>query len=121
MFTWSGQDFTTKLRSLRGVKKITVATAFFSDFGLNLLSDIIQNNNVAPANVTVYLSMEFSDRNPADLLMSLKNIAKPFIITKTNLHAKAFLFEGENDLFLSGSSNLTQGGFRDNLEFNLSG
>lgn len=39
--------------------------------------------------------------------------------TKKFLHAKAFLFIGEDKQFVTGSSNLTLGGLKNNLELNL--
>lgn len=119
MYTWSGPDMIAKLKGLQGVRKVTIATAFFSEYGLELLSEIVSSNRVSPENVKIYLSMEFSDRDPAGLLERLSKIAKPSIVIRMKLHAKVFLFEGKENLLLTGSSNLTKGGFGDNLEMNV--
>jgi len=119
MLTWSNNDIVTKLRGLKGIKKITIATAFLSDFGFTLLSEIVHNNNIPPSNITLFLSMEFSYHDPAKLLTALDGIAQTYIVTKVKLHAKVFLFEGASNLLMTGSSNFTRGGLQDNLEMNL--
>jgi len=118
MYTWVGSQALEKINGLNGVKKITIATAFFSEYGLKLLTDVIHKHAIPPQNVTIYLSIEFSDRDPAGLLERLCKIASTYIVTSTKLHAKVLLFEGKDNLMLTGSSNLTKGGFVDNLEFN---
>ncbi len=118
MFTWVGEDITKSIKKLSGVKKITIATAFFSEYGLNQLRRLVETNTILPKNLIVYLSMDFSDSNPVHLLQSLLEIATPHIVIRSKLHAKVFLFEGMTNLLITGSSNFTKGGFQDNLEFN---
>jgi len=118
MLTWTGDKVVEQMRSLRGVKSITIATAFMSQYGLNLLKEIISANDIMPANVKLFLSMRFSDINPVEILKELSGISKAYIVDKRTLHAKVFLFKGPPDFLVTGSSNFTEGGFLKNLELN---
>jgi uncharacterized protein YktB (UPF0637 family) len=101
------------------VKSLRIATAYFSEFGLELLMKLIKNNRLLKSEVIMYLSTEFSNTKAAELLTKLKGIATVYIVEDLPLHAKVYLFEKKQGVYelVHGSANFTKGGFEDNLEF----
>lgn len=118
-YQWKRGNLVEYIQSLRKVKSIRIATAYFSEYGLNLLKVFINNNNLAKSNINIFLSTEFNNTMAVFLLKELSNIANVYIVDALHLHAKVYLVEKENGDFelIHGSSNLTQGGFQKNLEF----
>ena len=80
---------------------------------LTLDEAIKKERNDLPFNIDI----DNSIRNLLDFLNSNKIEVRRY--TKRFLHAKAFLFLGENRKLLTGSSNLTLAGLQNNLELNL--
>ncbi|MBS2967792.1 phospholipase D family protein [Metabacillus sp. KIGAM252] len=118
-YQWKRGNLVEYFERLCKIKSIRIATAYFSEFGLNLLKDIVIKNKLPKSKVVIFLSTEFSNTSPAFLLKELSKTANVFIVDSLQLHAKVYLVEKEDgDLeFIHGSANLTQGGFQRNLEF----
>lgn len=90
---------------------------FFSYSGLCILKRIIDKYNLKKDQVHIYLSDEFSQDKPHELLLELCQIAKVKIIFKKFFHAKVYLLRGNINKVIFGSSNFTNGGFENNIEF----
>lgn len=118
-YEWRKSFLTEYFKKQNGIKSVTIATAYFSKYGLNLLQGLVKLNQLSKDKVTLYLSEEFSDLKAAELLIGLNEIATVYIVEKIPLHAKVYLFEKEkgNHELIHGSANFTQGGFEKNLEF----
>ncbi|WP_147533009.1 phospholipase D family protein [Bacillus marasmi] len=118
-YQWKRGNLVEYFERLSKIKSIRIATAYFSEFGLNLLKDIVNKNKLPKSKVVIFLSTEFSNTSPVFLLKELSNIANVFIVDSLQLHAKVYLVEKEDGDFelIHGSANLTQGGFQRNLEF----
>lgn len=101
------------------IKSLKIGVAYFSDFGLQLLKNLIKKHSLKMEDIEIVLSRDFSSSNPSELLKELSNIAKIYIIREDILHSKIYFIESQTKNFLIfGSSNFTQGGFEKNLEFN---
>ncbi|MCM3225262.1 phospholipase D family protein [Terribacillus saccharophilus] len=115
---WNKGKLTTMLREVEGIESLIITTAYFSDYGLSILKSCIEKNHLNKENVTLFLSTEFSTKSPSLLLKRLSKIAKVFIVTKENLHAKVYIFKyHDRTEVVYGSANFTRGGFESNLEF----
>ncbi|SFA86417.1 MULTISPECIES: phospholipase D family protein [unclassified Bacillus (in: firmicutes)] len=99
------------------VTKINIITAFFSNYGLILIKELKNNNNLPKDKINIYLSKEFSMNNPGKLLEGLLDIANVYIVHQDKLHAKVFMFYTSERIYVyHGSANFTRGGLEDNLE-----
>lgn len=99
------------------INKIIIVTAYFSNYGLDLLKELKVKNNLPKDNITLYLSVEFNINNPGILLEELSKIANVYIVHKEKLHAKVFMFYTSRGLkSYHGSANFTRGGLEGNLE-----
>lgn len=117
-YEWRKNFLIEYFKKQNDVKSVTIATAYFSKYGLNLLQDLVKLNGLSKEKVTLYLSEEFSNLKAAEILKSLNNIATVYIVEKIPLHAKVYLLEKEeNHDLIHGSANFTQGGLERNLEF----
>ncbi len=112
---YSGTIIKKKLIEQNGINKIKIATAFISQYGIDVLKEIIKINNISKENVELYLSYKFTDEGFSEILNQLINISKIKLIDK--LHAKVYFLEGEKNLLIYGSANFTKGGLISNLEF----
>lgn len=119
LYYWNGNvDIEEELVSFPGVKSFEVATAFFSYEGLRIVENVAKAYQLSKKNIRIYLSEEFSTDNPHELLEKIIEIATVKIVTRKKLHAKVFLLNGEsNHKVIFGSSNMTKGGFKINIEF----
>jgi len=118
-YVWVPSKIEKKMKNLTGLRKITVSTAFLTLYGVGLLRDVVFRNKLKKQSVAVYLSKEFSDIDPGNILERLRDFADVYIVNRKKLHAKVYYFESDTDLLIVGSSNLTKGGMVDNLEFNI--
>ena len=58
---YSGTIIKKKLIEQNGINKIKIATAFISQYGIDVLKEIIKINNISKENVELYLSYKFTD------------------------------------------------------------
>lgn len=115
---WKNGYLTKVFRNAKNIRHINIVVAYLSDFGLDLLRDCVERNDLSIDKVNVFLSVEFSKDNPAELLESLSKIATVKILTKRDLHAKVYAFYNEHKVEIySGSANLTYNGCESNLEY----
>ncbi|AOY05577.1 phospholipase D family protein [Bacillus subtilis] len=99
------------------INEITIVSAYFSSYGLDLIKEIKEKNFLDKDDITFYLSKEFSVNNPGKLLEELSEIANVYIVHKEKLHAKLFMFNTTKGLkAFHGSANFTRGGLDVNLE-----
>lgn len=121
MYYWSKNVGKVKLEneliSPDKVKEIFIGTAFFSYEGLRILQEIIKKNNLKKNNVHIFVSDEFSQDKPHELLSELCNIAQVKIFFNHPFHSKVYLLKGNENKVIFGSSNFTAGGFEKNIEF----
>ena len=99
------------------VNKITIVSAYFSNYGVDFIKELKAKSNLHTDNITLYLSKEFSMNKPGVLLEELSDIANVYIVHKEKLHAKVFMFHTSKGLkAFHGSANFTRGGLDENLE-----
>ena len=101
-YQWKRGNLVEYFDKLSEIKSIRIATAFFSEFGLNLLKDMVNKNKLSKSNVVIFLSTEFNNTSAVLLLKELSNIANVYIVDSLQLHAKVYLVEkqdGNFDLF----------------------
>ncbi|MDR9855632.1 phospholipase D family protein [Paenibacillus sp. VCA1] len=111
------KGYITKAVSEKKINKIIIVSAFFSDYGLDIIREIQRKNNLQKSSILIYLSKEFSLHKPGDLLEKLTEYAIVYIVHKLKLHAKLFLFyTTEGVQIYHGSANFTRGGLENNLE-----
>ena len=101
------------------VKEIMIGTAFFSRDGLEIIRKLANKYNLKKDRIKIFLSSEFSNNKPHELLKELDSVCTVKIIFDRIFHSKVYLVKGiNNSKLIFGSSNLTNGGFRKNIEFN---
>ncbi|WP_419725259.1 phospholipase D family protein [Terrisporobacter petrolearius] len=106
-----------ELLSLEYANELYIGTAYLSEKGLLILKEIIEKYNLKKNKVHIYLSYEFSQNNPDQLLEELNKISEVKILFNRIFHSKVYYLKGSNDKLVFGSSNLTSGGFENNIEF----
>ncbi|MDA8227753.1 MAG: phospholipase D family protein [Desulfitobacterium hafniense] len=121
MYYWSKNVSNIILEEeLHCVDKVTelyFGTAFFSNEGLRILKEVVKKNNLKRESVHVYISNEFSQDKPHELLQEICKIAQAKIFFNHTFHSKVYLLKGQTNKVVFGSSNLTMGGFSKNIEF----
>ncbi|WP_336989739.1 phospholipase D family protein [Bacillus infantis] len=99
------------------VKNITIVSAYFSNYGVEFIKELMAKSNLNKDNITLYLSKEFSMNKPGALLEELSSLANVYIVHKEKLHAKVFMFYTPQGIkAFHGSANFTRGGLDGNLE-----
>ncbi|HDX9528507.1 phospholipase D family protein [Bacillus cereus] len=118
-FTWKKGYITQFFENQHNLSSITIATAYFSKYGLNLLKKLIKQNDLLKKDVTLYLSTEFNTQLPSSILQELHSNTTTYIVDKVPLHAKVILITNKHDYsyLICGSANFTEGGLQKNLEF----
>ena len=121
MYYWSETVSATSLKkeflSFGGIREIYIGTAFFSAEGLRILRDLVEKNNLKRSKIHIYLSDEFSQDKPDELLRQLTKIADVRVFFDYRFHAKVYWLKGEKSKIIYGSSNFTAGGLTKNIEF----
>ncbi|WP_206459112.1 phospholipase D family protein [Anaerovorax sp. IOR16] len=121
MYYWSEDDcninLEEELTSMNNVSELYIGIAFFSSEGLRILKNIAKKNKLKKENVHIYMSDEFSQNKPHELLEEVCKIAKVKIFFHRMFHAKVYLLKGDTTKLIYGSSNFTAGGFYKNIEF----
>jgi HKD family nuclease len=111
------KGYIKKIVMSMNITQITVISAYFSNYGLDLIKGLKEKNNLQKDKITVYVSKEFNMNNPGVLLEELSEIANVYIVHKEKLHAKVFMFYTPEGLkVFHGSANFTHGGLNGNLE-----
>lgn len=119
IFAWQGKVLRPALEE-PGVTTVQLASAYFSKYGLDLVQDLVDRHHLTRDKVTVFLGADFDAENPGHILRELTKLAVVYVVDKPiKLHAKVLLLGGKTPTLLFGSSNYTQGGWVDNLEFNV--
>ena len=102
------------------IEEICIATAYINRKGFNFIKKLVEKVNTK---IVVCLDPSVTDWEPLQDMIRLKSINcrhyKP--TSNTYFHPKMYILKyksGEYDIIL-GSSNLTHGGLRDNIEANL--
>ncbi len=121
MYYWNedaGRSYLEEeLLAVNNVRHLQIGTAFFSREGLRILKKLVEKNCLKKENVILYLSDEFSQDNPHELLKEASKLAQISIFFHRMYHAKVYLLRGDIDKLIYGSSNFTAGGFYKNIEF----
>lgn len=115
---YRGNNLKEEILNTINIKKIRIAVAYFSDYGLKTLKHLSEKNNLSKKNIEIYLSPEFTNKNQGRILKDLIEIANVHIVYDTKFHPKVYLFECKNtNKLIFGSSNFTLNGIEKNLEF----
>lgn len=115
-WVWEKGYISKEVKKLN-VNRIVIVSAFFSEYGLDLIRELQQKNNLQKDSITLYLSKEFSLKKPGELLEKLTEYATVHIVHRLKLHAKVFIFyTTEGIQVYHGSANFTRGGLEENLE-----
>lgn len=115
---YGGNQLKNEIVNTRNIKRIKIAVAYFSEYGLKTLQRLMSNNNLSKNRVEIYLSPEFTNKNQGKILKELNQIAKTYIVFDAKFHPKVYLFECERgNKLIFGSSNFTQNGIESNIEF----
>ncbi|WP_289142816.1 phospholipase D family protein [uncultured Brevibacillus sp.] len=120
-YYWHGHNLKNQLGALNNLKSVKIATAYISSYGVDLIENIVNKNNLKKSDVSIFLSPDFSSMKPSKILTDLDAISETYLVTKIPFHAKVILVEF-NDLktkVIFGSSNFTNGGIEKNIEFDL--
>ena len=115
---YRGNGLKQALLETKDIRKVKIAVAYFSEYGLKALKEIITKNNLSKNRVEIYISPEFNNKNQGKILNELVQIANVYIVYNTKFHPKVYLFEcRKNNKLIFGSSNFTQNGIEKNIEF----
>lgn len=63
-YYWHGTKLKNEIENLSGINTLKITTAYFSEYGFELLKDIINKNKLSKNQVLIYLSPEFSKTKP---------------------------------------------------------
>jgi len=110
-----------ELLSCKSVSKVMIASAFLSREGVQVLQKIKEQYSLKKECIILYISEQFSADKPYEILNQLSDLCITKILFDHNFHPKVYLIQGEPNKFIFGSSNLTEGGMTNNIEFNYIG
>ncbi|WPS85688.1 phospholipase D family protein (plasmid) [Brevibacillus halotolerans] len=120
-YYWHGNTLMEEIKGNTNIKKLKISSAYFSKFGLQLLKEITNKNNLSKDEVEIFLSPLFSYQDPGKLLDEACQIATVYIVETIPFHAKVYWMKNKSnkESVIFGSSNFTNGGFEKNIEFDL--
>ncbi|MFX3637060.1 MAG: phospholipase D family protein [Candidatus Pristimantibacillus sp.] len=120
-YYWHGEAYKNEFSNLKNLKNLKIATAYISNYGIDLLKEVILMNKLKKVDVEVFLSPEFSYNKPSEMLNVLRTIANTYLVISIPFHAKVVLAESIDlkNKVMFGSSNFTEGGIERNIEFDL--
>lgn len=126
MFYWkqkteSGTTLEDELLSCKAVSRVLIASAFLSREGVRILQQIKSKYSLQRENITLYLSSQFSADKPHEILELLSGVCVTKILFDQNFHPKVYYLEGKPAKAIYGSSNFTEGGMTNNIEFDSIG
>ena len=114
----NGNTLKGELLGLDKVNMVKIASAYFSNEGLEILEELKDKYSLKKQNIHLYLSPEFSLNKPYDLLEKLREFCTVYIVFNIRFHPKVYWLKSSNkSKLIFGSSNFTSGGFKDNIEF----
>ncbi len=117
-FYYGGNKLKQSFLELENVKKIKIAVAYVSYYGVELIKEISSKSGLGKNKIEIYISPEFSNQNQVQILQELDSVAQVKIVFDIKFHPKVYLFElKDKSRLVLGSSNLTKGGVESNLEF----
>ncbi len=119
--TEAGTTLEGEFLSCKSVSKVTIASAFLSAEGVRMLRQIKDRYLLQKEDITLFLSASFSSDKPGEILEQLSGLCNTKIIFDHSFHAKVYLFRGNPDKLIYGSSNFTGGGVFRNIEFDFIG
>ncbi|HYQ56362.1 MAG TPA: Helicase associated domain protein, partial [Draconibacterium sp.] len=101
--------------------KITVFVAFMRKPGLNYLKPFIEKAISEGREITFYVGIDecITSKEALELLLSLNIETYIFSSERYIYHPKVYLFEGEHNRIITGSSNLTKSGLFYNVESSI--
>lgn len=121
MYYWSQSTSVASLEkefiSFGRIRELYIGTAFFSTEGLRILRSMAEKNGLKRSKIHIYLSDEFTQDKPHELLRQLTEIAEVRVFFDYRFHAKVYWLKGETSKIIYGSSNFTAGGLAKNIEF----
>lgn len=102
-------------------KQITVFVAFMRKPGLNYLKPFIQQAKKEGRNITFYVGIDerITSKEALELLIDLGVEAYIYNSERFIYHPKVYLFEGDKNRIITGSSNLTKSGLFYNVESSI--
>ena len=107
MYYWSKSANNINLKeefiNMNNVKELYIGTAFISHEGIRLLKELVKKNSLIKQRVHVYISNEFSQDKPHELLEEICKIAQVKIFLNHTLHSKVYLLRGDVDKVVFGS------------------
>lgn len=105
------------------VESIKLGSAYLSEYGMNIILDLIESNNIPKEKAYLYLSASFSNQNPDKLLDILSSRINIGIVSNKGRfsHGKLIMLQYNNNKtrIIMGSANFTKGGLESNIECNI--
>ena len=77
---YRGNGLKQTLLETKDIRKVKIAVAYFSEYGLKALKEIITKNNLSKNRVEIYISPEFNNKNQGKILNELVQIANVYIV-----------------------------------------
>ena len=77
---YRGNGLKQALLETKDIRKVKIAVAYFSEYGLKALKEIITKNNLSKNRVEIYISPEFNNKNQGKILNELVQIANVYSI-----------------------------------------
>ena len=86
----NGNTLKGELLGLDNVTMVNIASAYFSNEGLEILEELKDKYSLKKRNIYLYLSPEFSLNKPYDLLEKLREFCTVYIVFNIRFHPKVY-------------------------------